>query len=224
MTSAHSKPLIAGALNPNTDFHDFSDDELGAANVFSFSDSPDTLQSLDTTASANSKDTTFLNPQELTAGLFPDSPNDSYHDSSSESAESTKRTGSTASAKTPASSGGLTLDSNVDIKMEWGHNGYGSFDDDDTTFNFGSAPEPSNINGLYGFGEQDDSFMDQSFDFESASSSPDALSAGPVSMASPGMPTIKTNSPQKTAKSSNLNRTKPQQHKKHPSVSKIPTA
>ena len=193
-------PLIAGALNSNTEYHDFSDDELGASNLFNFADSPDTLQSLESTAISSKDQATFLNPQQLATGTFPDSPNGSFPDSSSESAESTKRTGSIVSSKTPASTAGMNTGDAGDIKMEWDSSNYGAFDDDDNTFNFGSAPDTSAMNGLYGFGEQDDSFMDQSFDFESASSSSDALSNGAANMASPGIPTINSNSPHKPVK------------------------
>lgn len=222
MTSAsgpgHGSPMIAGALHPNTDFHDFSEDELAASNVFNFADSPDTLQTLESAASANSKDAAaavFLNPQQLAAGPLPDSPN-SYHDDSSESAESSKRADSSVSYKTPASTTDASMADTGDVKMEWGHNGYGSYDDDDAAFNFGSAADSSHMTGMYAFDAQDDSFMDQSFDFESASSSPDAVSAGPLNVASPGMPTIKSNStPNKTKPAS---KQKPTQ-KKDKSVS-----
>lgn len=220
-------PLIAGALNTNSEYHEFSDDELGSSNLFNFADSPDTLQSLDSTAAISVKDcqqpASFLNPQQLssttTGGAFPDSPNGSFPDSSSESAESTsKRPGSTAS-KTPAST--MSVPDTSDVKMEWDAGNYGAFDDEDNTFHFGDASDPSAaINGsIYGFGDQDDSFMDQSFDFESASSSPDAVSAAAAAnnnMASPAMPTIKTTSPQKQAKSNNANKSKQQPQKSQP--------
>lgn len=203
MTSAgghgHSNPVIAGALNPNADFHEFSEDELNSSNPFNFADSPDTLQTLESTASVNSKDAAFLNPQELAAGPFPDSPN-SYHDSSSESAESSsKRADGSVSHKTPPSATDMSTMDPSDVKMEWNSNEY-SFDDDDNTFNFGASANTSNMSGLYGFGEQDDSFMDQSFDFESASSSPDAVSAGMASAGSPGIPVTKPSTANKTAK------------------------
>lgn len=101
--------------------------------------------------------------------------------------------------------------------MDWGTANLTHFEDDENTFNFGTATSQTGINGFYGFTEQDDSFMDQSFDFESASTSPDALSTGPIAMASPGMPTIKSASPNKNNKTTT--KPKPQPHKKKASVS-----
>lgn len=211
-------PLIAGALTSSGEFHEFSDDDLGGTNLFDFSNSPDTLQSLDAISSSKDQDA-FLNPQQLAVGPFPDSPNGSSQDSSSESAETSKRTASATPAKTPATStGDATMDDEAShMRMDWGNTNYTGFEEDDNAFNFHAATTQNGINGFYGFNEQDDSFMDQSFDFESASSSPDALSAGPVSMASPGMPTIKTTSPHRNG--STAAKLKSQPHKKKLSVS-----
>lgn len=206
-------PLIAGASMSTGEFHDFSDDELAASNLFDFSNSPDTLQSLDSIGNSDQK--SFLNPQELTSGPFPDSPNGSYQDSSSESASSTKRAGSSASAKTPATAEDIHMDDGGDdIKMDWENHNFGTFDDDDA-FTFGREPDSSVIDGIYGFGEQDDAFMDRSFDFESASSSPDAPSAVQTNVASPAMPTIKT---QSLEKQDSLSKPKAPSHKKRGSV------
>ncbi|KHN98252.1 ankyrin repeat protein [Metarhizium album ARSEF 1941] len=185
-------PLIAAAGMSSGDFpsHEFSDDEFAASSLFDFSNSPDTLQSLDAIGSKDDK--SFLNPQELTTtGPFPDSPSGSYHDSSSESASSTKRTGSSDSTKTPTAADESTMTDGADVKMDWGAANYTPFDDDENTFTFGREADTSAMEGLYGFGEQDDSFADRSFDFESASSSPEAHNARQHTMASPGMPTIK---------------------------------
>lgn len=201
------------------EFHEFSDDEFAASNLFDFSNSPDTLQSLDAIGSNDQK--AFLNPQDLTAaGPFPDSPNGSYHDSSSESASSSKRTGSSDSTKTPVATRESTMDDGADMKMDWGTANFTGFEDDENTFTFGREADSSAMDGLYAFGEQDDSFMNRSFDFESASSSPEAQIGGQTAMASPGMPTIKTNSPQKAGgQSSNNNKPKTANHKKQSSVS-----
>jgi hypothetical protein len=177
------------------DFHDFSDDELAASNFFDFSNSADTLQSLESIGAADHK--VFLSPQELTASVpFPDSPNGSYHDSSSESASSTKRTAScSTSSKTPITAGDVAMEEANSDKMEWGQPNFAALDADDS-FAFGRTADSSGVDGLYTFGDHDDSFMDQSFDFESASSSPDAPSTGHMTtMASPGMTTIKNHSP-----------------------------
>ncbi len=202
---------------PSGDFHDY-DDEFGASNLFDFSNSPDTLQSLETIGTNESKN--FLNPQELTASApdaLPDSPNESYHDSSSESASSTKRAGSSASAKTPATTADTAMEDGKDVKMEWANPNYSAFDDEDNAFAFGREADPSvMMDAMYGFGEHDDTFMDRSFDFEGASSSPEAAVGSQINMPSPGMPTIKTTSPKKTAQP---NRAKAPNHKKQPSVS-----
>ncbi|KAI9170989.1 Protein MGA2 [Paramyrothecium foliicola] len=188
-------PMIAGAGMAGGDFHDFSDDELATSNFFDFSNSADTLQSLETIGAADHK--AFLSPQELTAPIpFPDSPNDSYHDSSSESAASSKRTTScsTSTKLTPAAAGDVPMDESHSDKMEWGHSNFSGLDTDDSAFTFGRAADASGPDGMYTFGEHDDSFMEQSFDFESASSSPDAPSNGHMTN-SPGMSTLRTHSP-----------------------------
>ncbi|KAG6160507.1 hypothetical protein E4U11_003961 [Claviceps purpurea] len=196
-------PLIAELGLPSGEFHDMSDDEFGAASLFDFSNSPDTLQGLEAAIGSNhQKDISSASP-------FPDSPHGSYHDSSSESASSSKRTRSTDSANTPPTTRESTMDTSPDMKAEWGDARFSEFADDDHPFTFGREPDVSSIDGLFPFGEQDDSFMDRSFDFESASSSPDAQpTASHASMASPSMPTIKTNSPPRPAGKSN-NKKKP---------------
>lgn len=202
-------PLIAGGM-PSGEYNDISDEELSSSNFFDFSNSPDTLQSLETIGVNDQK--SFLNPQDLTAGPFPDSPNESYQDSSSESASSTKRAESSVSAKTPATTGDASMQDANDVKMEWANPSYSTFDDEENAFAFGTGVDPSGMNGLYGFNEQDDSFMDQSFDFESASSSPEAQNGGQPTMASPAMPTIKSNTPKKPVAKAG------QKHKKQNSV------
>ncbi|PHH72981.1 hypothetical protein CDD82_5716 [Ophiocordyceps australis] len=182
-----ASPLIAGAGMASGDFRDL-DDDFNASNLFDFSNSPDTLQSLE-----KMDQKAFLNPQELTAGPLPDSPNDSYHDSSSESASSTKRTGSSESAKTPAHT--ITGDG-LDIKMDWANPEYASFDDDENAFTL--TDHSTMMDGIYSFADNEDSFIDQSFDFEGASSSPEAPLTVQMNMPSPGMPIIKTSSPRKT--------------------------
>ncbi|TWU74140.1 SPT3 Dosage dependent suppressor of Ty-induced promoter mutations-like protein [Metarhizium rileyi] len=220
MTSAGGSgaggPLIAGAGISSGEFHDFSDDELASSTLFDFSNSPDTLQSLDVIGSNDQK--AFLNPQELTtAGPFPDSPNGSYHDSSSESASSSKRTGSSDSSKTHIPAGGGIMDDGADLKMEWGASNYAPFDDDENTFTFGREADSSAVEGLYAFAEQDDSFMDRSFDFESASSSPEAQAGGQAAMPSPAMPTIKTSNSTLRAARKSDNKPKMANHKKQSS-------
>ncbi|KAI5458000.1 hypothetical protein BGZ63DRAFT_362933 [Mariannaea sp. PMI_226] len=186
-------PLIAGAAMSGGEFNDFSDDEFGANNLFDFSNSPDTLQSLESLGAGDHK--AFLSPQELSTGPLPDSPNGSYPDSSSETASS-KRAGSSTSSKTPATTADAMMDDG-DIKMEWGNSAFGTFADDDAAFAFGRDADPTSLDGLYGF-DHDDSFMDRSFDFESASGSPETANGAQPNIASPEMTAIKTNSPVKS--------------------------
>ncbi|KAM5342956.1 hypothetical protein ACJ41O_013922 [Fusarium nematophilum] len=209
-------PLIAGAAMSGGEFNDFSDDELGASNLFDFSNSPDTLQTLESLGGTDPK--AFLSPQDLTAAApFPDSPNGSYQDSSSESASS-KRTGSSTSSKAAVNPVDALMDDG-DIKMEWGNPGFSAFTDDDAAFAFGR--DPSSFDGIYNFNDHDDSFLDRTFDFESASSSPEAATGGRNSVTSPEMPTIKTNSPSKEA---TPKKKKSQGHQKAPSSYSVSSA
>ncbi|KAF4979399.1 hypothetical protein FZEAL_4376 [Fusarium zealandicum] len=189
-------PLIAGAAMSGGEFNDFSDDELGASNLFDFSNSPDTLQTLESLGGTDPK--AFLSPQDLTRAPFPDSPNGSYQDSSSESASS-KRTGSSTSSKTAVNPVDALMMDDGDVKMEWGNPGFSTFGDDDAAFAFGRDPGDSSLDGIYNFADHDDTFLDRTFDFESASSSPETANGGQTSITSPEMPTINTNSPSKEA-------------------------
>ncbi|PHH85263.1 hypothetical protein CDD83_678 [Cordyceps sp. RAO-2017] len=189
-------PLIAGAGMSTGELRDFDDDLSRVYNPFNFSDSPDGLQSLDVIGSSHQK--TFLNPQDLTADPLPDSPNESYQDSSSESASSSKRAGSSDSLKpTPAAAADLALDDCLDVKMEWPQAEYSAFDDDEQAFAFGAAVTPAALMDGFGFGDHDDAFMDPAFDMAGTSNSPEGPLPGPVSMPSPEMPIIKTNSPRR---------------------------
>lgn len=203
------------------EFNEFSDDDLVANNLFDFSNSPDTLQSLDTTGASDHK--ALLSPQEIhTPNLFPDSPNGSYQDSSSESASSSKRTASSTSSKTAVTAADTMIDDG-DVKMEWGNPTFGAFGEDDGAFTFGrDVTDTTGIDSIYGFNEQDDSFMDRSFDFESASSSPETANGGNNNMASPAMPTINTNSPSKSEATPKKKKKKSAQgHHKVASVSEM---
>lgn len=214
MTSAPTgpgSPLIAGAAMSGGEFNDFSDDELGASNLFDFSNSPDTLQTLESLGAGDPK--VFLSPQDLTTAPFPDSPNGSYQDSSSESASS-KRTGSSTSSKTAVTSAEAVMDDG-DVKMEWGNPTFGGFGDDDA-FAFGRDPtDPSHLGGMYGFNDQDDTFLDQTFDFESASSSPETANGAQTSVTSLEMPVV--NNP-KSKPDATPRKKASQGHHKAPSV------
>ncbi|KZZ91487.1 ankyrin repeat protein [Moelleriella libera RCEF 2490] len=194
-------PLIAGTALSGGEFSEYSDDELGASHFFDFSISPDTLQSRDVISCSAPKS---LNPQYLTAsGPFPDSPTGSYRDSSSESASS-KRTPSSDSSKTPVATRGASMDGSADFKMDWDDANLSGFPDDDSTFPLGREADPSVMEGLFPFGEPDEGFMNRSFDFESASSSPDALLGGQSAVAaSPVMPSTNSVSSQKPASQGN---------------------
>ena len=231
-----ASPFIAGAGMPGGDFHEPIDDDFFNSNtIFDVENSPDTLQSLDTISAGGHKQ--LLSSQELAAsGPVPDSPNDSFQDSSSESAASWRRHGSSAStsAKTPANSGNIMMEN---AKMDWDGTNFGGFDgfvggdmfvgqngsspDDEVNFDF----SPKNQ-------DQDDSFMDQSFDFESASNSPRNASASNSAVEQPlksasnpnTMPTkapANTTASTKSRKTSTPRSAKPrtQQHKKQYSVS-----
>ncbi|CAM1510405.1 Fc.00g007400.m01.CDS01 [Cosmosporella sp. VM-42] len=201
-------PLIAGAVHSGGDFNDFSDDELNASNFLDFSNSPDTLQTLDTLGANEHK--SFLTPQELTTGPLPDSPNGSYQSSSSERASS-KRTGSSASLKAVASD---AMEEH-DVKMEWP--GLSNYADDDVPFTFGSGNgvEPSGFNSMYGgFDGQDDNPMGGMFDFFDTSSTPETTNGGQTNMSSPNMPIIRNHSPRKSDSTPRKSGSRSQGHNK----------
>lgn len=214
--SGPGSPVIAGAETRNgTTSGKFGDynHEFGTPNLFDFSTSPDILQTLETIGTSDPK--TLMN---LT---LPDSPNESYQDSSSDSASSLKRTDSSVSALPSVTPVDCTMEQANDVKMEWGPE-YPNFDDDDHAFTFARDMDPAAaMGGLYGFGENEDAFLDRPFDFDGVSSSAEGPSrhsaGGPVNMpASPGMPTIKTNSPRRPAQTQ---RPQANGHRKRVSVS-----
>ncbi|KAF5025332.1 hypothetical protein F66182_2590 [Fusarium sp. NRRL 66182] len=209
-------PLIAGAAMSGGDFNDFSDDELGASNLFDFSNSPDTLQTLESLGGTDPK--AFLSPQELTAAPFPDSPNGSYQDSSSESASS-KRTASSTSSKIAMNPPDGLMDDG-DIKMGWSNPVFSAFGDDDAAFAFGRDHADASLDGIYNFSSHDDGYLDSAFDFESASSSPEAANGGQNSVPSP-MPMVQSKSPNKDA---TPRKKKSQGHQKAPSQYSVSSA
>ncbi|KAF4996821.1 hypothetical protein FDECE_12295 [Fusarium decemcellulare] len=211
-----ASPLIAGAAMSAGEFNDFSDDDLNASNIFDFSNSPDTLQTLESLGGTDPK--AFLSPQDLTGTAFPDSPNGSYQDSSSESASS-KRTGSSTSSKTAVNPVDALMDDG-DIKMEWGNVEFSTFSEEDA-FAFGRDHTDAPLDGIYNFTDHDDSFLSRTFDFESASSSPEAANGIQNSITSPAMPTIKTNSPHRDA---TPKKKKSQGHHKAPSQYSVSSA
>ncbi|KAM0251331.1 hypothetical protein ACHAQJ_008226 [Trichoderma viride] len=188
-------PLIAGASSMHSDeFRDLSDDELMTSNLLHFSTSPDELQSLRGIGSNNQK--AFLNPQELVANVtFPDSPNGSLPDSSSDSTSSIKRTCSSTSSKTPATTADITTSDELNDGMDWASHQIPDFNEDDPAFPFTREDESLEMNMFPGFnGDRDDAYMGQTFDFTGASGSPDGTLNSQTNIPSPGMPTIETHS------------------------------
>jgi hypothetical protein len=160
-------PVIAGSSS-EADFPGFLDEDF-AENFFSESNGADDLQGL-----RPSGDKVFLGSDHLDdMVIYPDSPG-SYHDSSSESAVSTKRaTSLSASGKTPITTGDVTNENMSYGSTEWTPPGFTGMDADESVFDFSRGSDDT----LYKIHEQfDQSFMDRSFDFERASSSPGATS------------------------------------------------
>ncbi|RSM02151.1 hypothetical protein CEP52_008143 [Fusarium oligoseptatum] len=152
-------PLIAGVAMSGGEFGDFSDDELNASNIFDFSNSPDTLQTLE---SLGGDPKAFLSPQDLTRGSFADSPTGGYYQDSSSESASSKRTGSSTSSKTAVNAAITSADAQIDdldCKMEWGTT-FSTFPDDDSPFEFGR----DQMDGMYNF-DHDDHFFDRTAPF-----------------------------------------------------------
>ncbi|KAK2033438.1 hypothetical protein LX32DRAFT_89309 [Colletotrichum zoysiae] len=166
--------------------------DLSAHDTLALSEFP---QSLHEAKSLESQTATLLPTGTVAAGS-PDSLVDSFRDSSSDSASS-KRTGSSASGKTALTAGDVMMTDGADIKSDWNPTLFGGRPEENA-FLFGGNGDATLPDGL---DFNDDKFMEESFDFESASSSPNA--AGAMSMESPEMPTIHANAPQKTIAPSN---------------------
>ncbi|RBQ98232.1 hypothetical protein VDGD_06761 [Verticillium dahliae] len=133
-----------------------------------------------------------LGARDIAAAESPDSLNDSFRDSSSDSGSS-KRTGSSASGKIALTAGDIIMTDGNDIKKEWNSASF-SKGSDDGTFIFGSNM-PSSVMGDNFDLPTDDNFMNDSFDFESASSSPEAANNAATNLASPDMPTMTAHIP-----------------------------
>ncbi|EXK46945.1 hypothetical protein FOMG_00546 [Fusarium oxysporum f. sp. melonis 26406] len=197
-------PLIAGAAMSGGDFNDFSDEELGASNLFDFSNSPDTLQSFESLGGNDAK--TFLTPQELTGAPLPDSPNGSYQDSSSETASSKRTATPTSKAAMHPAEAMLEED---EMKVEWGN----SFFNDDDHFVFGQNHDDASME-MYPFGEPGESILEHPYDMDTASSSPEGLNTEQPALTSQ-MPTVSSKAPIKDA---TPKRKKAQGHQKASSV------
>ncbi|KAM5379976.1 hypothetical protein ACJA88_005404 [Fusarium oxysporum] len=181
-------PLIAGAAMSGGDFNDFPDEELGASNLFDFSNSPDTLQSFESLGGNDAK--TFLTPQELTGAPLPDSPNGSYQDSSSETASSKRTATPTSKAAMHPAEAMLEED---EMKVEWGN----SFFNDDDHFVFGQNHDDASME-MYPFGEPGESILEHPYDMDTASSSPEGLNTEQPALTSQ-MPTVSSKAPIKDA-------------------------
>ncbi|KAK2003568.1 hypothetical protein LX36DRAFT_94818 [Colletotrichum falcatum] len=160
---------------------------------------PDFSQSLHEAKSLEPQTAATLLPTGTVAAGSPDSLVDSFRDSSSDSASS-KRTSSSASGKTALTAGDVMMTDGADIKSDWNPTLFGGRPEENA-FLFGGNGDATLPDGL---DFNDDKFMEESFDFESASSSPNA--AGAMSMESPEMPTIHATAPQKTIAPSNNTR------------------
>ena len=193
-------PMIAGSAMSSSGFNDLPDDEILNTGLFDFENSPDTLQTFGSANSATSK--MFITPQELqSAESLPDSPNGSGQDSSSESAPSVKRDGSSDhSPENTANGGDLGIGSDMDGGMDWDSGDFaehGHDHDPYNAFNFGQSTTSPSIDDVYPFGAEE-SFLNSSFDVSGAD---DSMTSGPVTaMPSPGMPTIESDSRSTVAK------------------------
>jgi hypothetical protein len=176
------------------EFNDITDDGFGSSSLFDFTNSPDALQSLDTARKSDGQN--FTPPKRLRGGQYASSPNGSYHEYSSDSADSSKREG-----QTPGSNEDVSMDERIDATLEWNDApGYTAFGEDET-FTTDTDGQPPGVDGLFDAAWAHDGFMDRPMDFDTVLSSPNAPSTHTTSMASPAMPTIGHSSPQRAASS-----------------------
>ncbi|CRK38644.1 hypothetical protein BN1708_007831 [Verticillium longisporum] len=208
MTDAGAGPgAIAGtdmsATGDFSDLFDYDDDTIAAAAAAAAVTSP-FHQSLDLSKDQSlsgfnpqalhnpTRASSTLGARDIAAAESPDSLNDSFRDSSSDSGSS-KRTGSSASGKTALTAGDIMMTDGNGIKKEWNPASF-SKGSDDGTFIFG-ANMPSSVMGDNFDLPTDDNFMNDSFDFESASSSPEAANNAAMNLASLDMPTMTAHIP-----------------------------
>ncbi|TDZ66020.1 Protein MGA2 [Colletotrichum trifolii] len=186
-------PVMSASVDPINEFLDYDDEAYGASTPNLDFSNPDTLRFFDSSHSLH--EPKLLQPQAtlLAAGTVaagsPDSLVDSFRDSSSDSTSS-KRTGSSASGKTALTAGDVMMTDGADVKPDWDDPAAFVGRPEESVFLFSGPHDPTLPDGLE---LNDDKFMEASFDFESASSSPNA--AGAVNMESPEMPTINANLP-----------------------------
>lgn len=173
-----------------------SDDELATSNLLHYFPAPDDLQSL--TSLGPSQQKAFLNPQELIANVgFPDSPNGSLPDSSSDSTASIQRTGSAASTQTPIMTGmtDMTTTDELDDSMDWRNRHMPGSNQNDSALPFVRQDE-SLANLMFPSIDSDgeDAFMSQ-FNFPPAfSRNIDTMPSSHMNISSPSIPTTEINS------------------------------
>ncbi|PON22846.1 hypothetical protein TGAM01_v208326 [Trichoderma gamsii] len=191
--SGASSPLIAGASPMQSDgLQNLSDDELATSNLLHYFPAPDDLQSLTSLGPGQQK--AFLNPQELIANVgFPDSPNGSLPDSSSDSTASIQRTGSATSTQTPVMTGMTTTDE-LDDGMDWRNRHMPGSNDNDSALPFVRQDESLNLMFPSIDNDGEDALMNQ-FNFPSAfPRSFDTMPSSHMNISSPSIPSTETNS------------------------------
>lgn len=167
---ADDGPLITGAMS-SAEFREYSDDEIVSSSLFQF---PGSRELLGLDAIDDDDQKVFLNPQELIAtGPFPDSPSGSLPDSLSDSASSTKRTGTF----TPSNMPDVTMDD--DMNDDWSRHTTNQYADGDPTLPFAQESDSSTMDTFFGFDNRDDTFMEQAFDFNAASRGHEAVPSVP---------------------------------------------
>jgi hypothetical protein len=217
MTSAGAgggtSPFIADSGMSGADFGEFlydSDELFGASSPLPIldpsGDVADTLQQLESSVTTDLKSLVSPQPQQSLARInpasAPDSPSGSVEDSSSDDASSSKRTDSSLSSKTALTAGDVMMTDAFDMKSEWSPPSSEAHRDGNQYVMFGSTAD--------GF---DGSTF---FDFDSASSSPNASGTVATNVASPEMPTIQTSS--NHHKGSYASKQRAQGHSKNHSV------
>jgi hypothetical protein len=207
-------PVIVGDAMSGGDYNNFPTDGDLAEFLDFNSNSPDTLQTMETLGGSDTKG--FLAPQDLTStATFPDSPNgSSYQDSSSESASS-KRTTSRTSSKAAMNTADTMVDED-DVTMEWGNPNFSTYEDE-SAYAFGRNDADTALESMYTFTDHHDTYLDHHYAFDTASSSPN----GENSVTSPPMPTI---NPHNFTKDATPKRKKSQGHQKASSQYSVSSA
>lgn len=154
----------------DAEFNDWFGDS--PPNLLEFIDSDaDALQSLEASRKAGRKG--FLSPEPnvnfAPSATSADSPISPFQDSSSEDSLSTKRTRSTASAKTGLTSADTMMTDGPEVKQDYNVEDFLHVDDDEAFRYDGATINPRSIEQQF---SMDDAAMENVFDFASATSSP----------------------------------------------------